>query len=236
MKNTQNSNELTTKENKNFSSSSIYANKFDSSLQFDNDDPSDDYTDNNTPSIRSLKFEDKFDLITSKMNKLKLNKQSKDEEYQTVHRKRLLAEKKVQLLRDEINKINSKISEINISKQKIEKQNRLIEVFIQENKEEHENKDNIQEINEDIEDKCNQINVLANEIKTYAQYTFEITPEIDSIKKNIQKLKKKHRNLKEEYYKSKREKKNVFYEYLRIKKQLMSLERNSQNFLNKIDK
>ena len=85
MKNTQNSNELTTKENKNFSSSSIYANKFDSSLQFDNDDPSDDYTDNNTPSIRSLKFEDKFDLITSKMNKLKLNKQSKDEEYQTVH-------------------------------------------------------------------------------------------------------------------------------------------------------
>ena len=170
------------------------------------------------------------------MNKLKLNKQSKDEEYQTVHRKRLLAEKKVQLLRDEINKINSKISEINISKQKIEKQNRLIEVFIQENKEEHENKDNIQEINEDIEDKCNQINVLANEIKTYAQYTFEITPEIDSIKKNIQKLKKEHRNLKEEYYKSKREKKNVFYEYLRIKKQLMSLERNSQNFLNKIDK
>ena len=203
MKNTQNSNELTTKENRNFSSSSIYTNKFDSSLQFANNESSDDYSDNLTQSIQSIKFEDKFDLITNKMNKMKLSNQSQNEEYQTIHRRRLLAEKKVQMLKDEINKINSKISEINISKQKIEKQNRLIGVFIQENKEENDNKDNIQEINEDIEDKCNQINVFANEIKTYAQYTFEITPEIDSIKKNVQELKKDNRKLKEENSKSK---------------------------------
>lgn len=140
------------------------------------------------------------------------------------------------LLKDEISGLNSKISEVNISLKDINKQNRLIAVYIQENqtKPNETEVENIETINDDICNKYNQIDLLSEEIKTYSEFSLDISSEIENIQKSIQELKKENIKLQNEYIKSSKEKREVYFEHLRLKKQINSLEINSQFFLRKL--
>ena len=140
------------------------------------------------------------------------------------------------LLKDEISGLNSKISEVNISLKDINKQNRLITVYIQENqtKPNETEVENIETINDDICNKYNQIDLLSEEIKTYSEFSLDISSEIENIQKSIKELKKENIKLQNEYIKSSKEKREVYFEHLRLKKQINSLEINSQYFLRKL--
>ena len=186
--------------------------------------------------VQTIKLEDKINIINDVMNKNKAVKDNKREYLDNLIKKRKLAEKKMFLLKDEISGLNSKISEVNISLKDINKQNRLIAVYIQENqtKPNETEVENIETINDDICNKYNQIDLLSEEIKTYSEFSLDISSEIENIQKSIKELKKENIKLQNEYIKSSKEKREVYFEHLRLKKQINSLEINSQYFLRKL--
>ena len=186
--------------------------------------------------VQTIKLEDKINIINDVMNKNKAVKDNKREYLDNLIKKRKLAEKKMFLLKDEISGLNSKISEVNISLKDINKQNRLIAVYIQENqtKPNETEVENIETINDDICNKYNQIDLLSKEIKTYSEFSLDISSEIENIQKSIKELKKENIKLQNEYIKSSKEKREVYFEHLRLKKQINSLEINSQYFLRKL--
>lgn len=189
--------------------------------------------------IQTIKLEDKINILNDVVNKTKAAKDNKREYLENLIKKRKLAEKKISLLKDEISGLNSKISEVNISLQDINKQNRLIAVYIQENQikpneTEGAEGESIENINDDICNKYNQIDLLSDEIKTYSEFSLDISSEIENLQKSIKELKKENIKLKNEYSKSNKEKREIYFEYLRLKKQINSLETNSQNFLRKL--
>lgn len=188
----------------------------------------------NNQSIVSMKYEDKISMVNDLIAKYKQSKHHHNGKMNKMKNKKQEIEDNILQLKEEIKDLTWKVNEAKIASDSISREIKMHQVFLEENKiEEIEPNSDIQN---DIEAKINEINLLSDEINAYAQYTLDITPEIEAIEKSIEKYRKNRTEMETQKIKFRKEKRKVYYDYLRLKKLISTHEKASQNFLQDVER